>query len=56
MRLLFALVTTRALEPTSKLALESWTAEQVIIDGLDQAPADQLYRAPGAQHVEAYLQ
>jgi hypothetical protein len=44
-RLLFALVADRALAPSSKLAMERWVAEQVVVPGLESLTAQQLYRA-----------
>jgi transposase len=44
-RALFALVTNRALCPSSKLAVEEWVAEEVAIPGLAQVAVQQLYRA-----------
>jgi len=42
---LFALVANRALAPRSKLAVEEWVAEDVVIPGLEQVAVQQLYRA-----------
>lgn len=44
-RALFALVANRALAPRSKLAVEEWVAEEVVIQGLEGVPVQQLYRA-----------
>jgi transposase len=44
-RLLFALVANRALAPSSKLAMESWVANEVFIEGLPQVEVHRLYRA-----------
>lgn len=44
-RLLFALVANRALDPSSKLAIEEWVAEEVAIPGLESVQVQQLYRA-----------
>lgn len=44
-RALFALVANRALAPRSKLAVEEWVAEEVVIPGLEGVPVQQLYRA-----------
>jgi hypothetical protein len=44
-RLLFALVANRALDPGSKLSLESWVSDEVFIDGLSGVEVHQLYRA-----------
>jgi len=44
-RLLFALVSNRALDPRSKLAIESWVGRKVWIDGLDEVSVHALYRA-----------
>lgn len=44
-RLLFALVANRALEPSSKLAIEEWVAEEVAVPGLESVAVQQLYRA-----------
>jgi transposase len=44
-RLLFALVANRALDPGSKLAVESWVEDEVHVDGLESVDAQQLYRA-----------
>lgn len=43
-RLLFALVANRALAPSSKLAMEHWVANEVLIDDLPEVDAHQLYR------------
>ena len=44
-RLLFALVANRALDPGSKLAVESWVADEAHVDGLADVDVHQLYRA-----------
>lgn len=44
-RLLFAMTANRALEPSSKLGMEHWVAEKVLIDGLPEVEVHQLYRA-----------
>jgi hypothetical protein len=44
-RLLFSMVANRALEPSSKLAMEDWVAGEVMIDGLPEVEVHQLYRA-----------
>jgi len=44
-RLLFALVANRALDPGSKLAVESWVADEVHVEGLPEVDVHQLYRA-----------
>lgn len=44
-RLLFGMVANRALDPSSKLAMEDWVAKDVFIPGLPEATSDQLYRA-----------
>jgi transposase len=44
-RLLFALVANRALDPSSKLALERWVGRRVAIEGLEAVEAHSLYRA-----------
>ncbi len=44
-RLLFAMVANRALNPGSKLSLEDWVAEEVLIEGLPAVEVHQLYRA-----------
>ena len=44
-RLLFAMVANRALNPSSKLAMEDWVAGDVVIPGLDTVTSQQLYRA-----------
>ncbi len=44
-RVVFALVAQRALEPGSKLAATTWTAERVVVDGLTGFTDDQAYRA-----------
>ena len=44
-RVLFAMVASRALAPSSKLEVTRWVADDVHIDGLDGLDADQCYRA-----------
>lgn len=44
-RLLFVMAANRALDPSSKLALEDWVAKDVFIPGLETVTSDQLYRA-----------
>ncbi len=44
-RLIFAMVANRALAPSSKLGMESWVAEEALIDGLPEVEVHQLYRA-----------
>jgi transposase len=44
-RLLFALVANRALDPGSKLAVESWIADETHVEGLPEVDVHQLYRA-----------
>lgn len=44
-RVLFALVTNRAIEPMSKLSAAEWASEDVIIPGLAAMDDDQAYRA-----------
>jgi len=44
-RLLFAMVANRALDPGSKLAVESWVADEAHVDGLPEVDVHQLYRA-----------
>jgi len=44
-RALFALVANRALAPSSKLAVEEWVRDDVVIPGLQEVPVQQLYRA-----------
>ena len=44
-RLLFALVANRALDPLSKLAVESWVADEAHVEGLADVDVHQLYRA-----------
>jgi len=44
-RLLFALVANRALDPGSKLAVESWVADEAHVEGLPEVDVHQLYRA-----------
>jgi hypothetical protein len=44
-RVLFALVASRALAPSSKLEVTRWVTDDVHINGLDGLDADQCYRA-----------
>lgn len=44
-RLIFAMVAQRAIDPGSKLSIESWVADEVFITGLDEVDVQQLYRA-----------
>ncbi|NPV54610.1 MAG: transposase, partial [Firmicutes bacterium] len=44
-RLIFTMVANRALNPSSKLAMESWVANEVLIDGLPEVEVHQLYQA-----------
>jgi len=44
-RVLFAMVASRALSPSSKLEVTRWVADDVHIAGLDSLDADQCYRA-----------
>lgn len=44
-RLLFALVANRAVDPSSKLAMEEWVAKDVVVPGLETVGSEQLYRA-----------
>lgn len=44
-RLLFALVANRALDPGSKLAVESWISDEAHVEGLSEVDVHQLYRA-----------
>jgi hypothetical protein len=44
-RVLFALVASRALAPSSKLAAARWASEDVLITGLDVTSDDACYRA-----------
>jgi len=44
-RLLFALVAKRALEPSSKLAIAEWVAEEVAVPGLESVAVQPLDRA-----------
>jgi transposase len=44
-RLLFAMVSSRALARRSKLGLERWVGRKVLIEGLDQVQVHTLYRA-----------
>ena len=49
-RTLFALVASRALAPSSKLAATDWVAGDVHIDGLDQVSDNACYRAMDELH------
>jgi transposase len=57
-RLIFALVANRALDPQSKLAIESWVGRKTQIEGLDEVAVQQLYRAMDflVEHDEAVQQ
>ena len=44
-RLIFAMVANRALDPSSKLAIEEWVAEDAFIPDLSHVSVTQLYRA-----------
>lgn len=44
-RLIFAMVTNRTLNPSSKLAMEEWVREEGYIPGLPEVASHQLYRA-----------
>ena len=44
-RLIFAMVANRALAPSSKLGMEHWVQNEVLIDGLPEVEVHQLYRA-----------
>jgi transposase len=44
-RVLFAMVSNRALDPCSKLACSEWAIEDVAIDGLQEIDEDHCYRA-----------
>lgn len=44
-RLIFAMVANRALNPSSKLAMEDWVKDEVYIPGLSEVGSQQLYRA-----------
>ena len=44
-RVLFALVTNRAIDPMSKLSAAEWASCDVVIDGLEAMDEDQAYRA-----------
>jgi transposase len=44
-RLIFAMVANRALAPSSKLGMEHWVKNEVLIDGLPEIEVHQLYRA-----------
>jgi hypothetical protein len=49
-RALFALVTNRALDPSSKLAAARWVGRKAWIDGLPQTTDDACYRAMDSLH------
>jgi len=44
-RLIFSMVVNRALNPSSKLAMEDWVKEDVYLPGLSEVSSQQLYRA-----------
>lgn len=44
-RIIFAMVASRALDPSSKLAIEDWVEHDVVIPGLDSFDVQQGYRA-----------
>ena len=44
-RLVFAMVAQRAIDPGSKLAVESWVADEAFIPELERVDVQQLYRA-----------
>jgi len=44
-RSVFAMVAQRAIDPGSKLAVESWVADEVFIPDLEEVDVQQLYRA-----------
>lgn len=44
-RLIFAMTANRCLAPGSKLAMEHWVKDEVLIDGLPEVEVHQLYRA-----------
>jgi len=44
-RLIFSMVANRALNPSSKLAMEDWVKEDVYLPGLSEVSSQQLYRA-----------
>lgn len=44
-RLIFSMVANRALNPSSKLAMEDWVREEVFLPGLAEVSSQQLYRA-----------
>ncbi len=46
-RLLLVLVANRALAPSSKLHVEHWITNRVIVDSLEKVDMDRLYRAMG---------
>jgi transposase len=55
-RVLFGLVASRALAPSSKLAAADWISNDVHIDGLDQVDEDTCYRAMDWLHrIEPHL-
>ncbi len=44
-RAVFAMVAQRAIDPGSKLSVESWVADEAFIPGLERVDVQQLYRA-----------
>ena len=44
-RLIFSMVANRALNPSSKLAMEDWVKHDVYLPGIDEVHSQQLYRA-----------
>src|SRR5690606_33107229 len=44
-RLIFAMVANRALNPSSKLAMEDWVRDDVYLPGVREVNSQQLYRA-----------
>jgi transposase len=44
-RVLFAMVANRALNPSSKLAMEKWVQDEVVLPGIEQFEVHQGYRA-----------
>ena len=49
-RLIFAMVANRALNPSSKLAMEEWVEKDVFIEDLESVDSQQLYRAMDFLH------
>jgi transposase len=47
-RVIFAMVANRALAPCSKLAIEEWVANDVVLPGVETVEVQQLYRAMDA--------